>query len=393
MTAPAPRVVFVLGSYTLGGAETQLASLLEHRPARARHLDLHTVTFLPASAPALAERFARAGVTNTLVNREEMHFPAFFWRLLRVVRELRPDIVHTLLDSSTGAWGRLAARLAGVPAIMHSDLSLMTEGTRAHRLLRPYLDRATARFLPNAEAIAERLTGTGVPRERITVVPCGVDRARFDPAALRGARARAAQRAAWGVPEGAVVAGFLGRFAEVKRLDVLLDAVAALPAEARPDYLVLAGDGPTMGSVRERVEGDAWLRDRCRLLGAVSDTPAYLGALDYLVLPSETEGLPNAVLEGMAMGLPVVATRVSDVPTLIRGCGFEAEPGDVRSLAEALRVMTALTAEERRALGEVARRRIAEHYDLDAVARTFWDAHLALVRTGAPASARELAAP
>jgi glycosyltransferase involved in cell wall biosynthesis len=379
-----PKVVFVLSSYVVGGAERQLAALIANRPARTSGLRLETITFLPTGSPELAETFEALGVTNTLVNREALRFPAFLTRLVRVLRASRPDIVHTILDSSTGAWGRLAALLAGVRSIMHSDRSLMTQGTRAHFLLRPYLDRATARFLPNAEAIAERLVRSGVPRDKITVVPSGVDLTRFDP------EHTASQRSAWGVPEHAVVAGFLGRFAAVKRLDVLLDAITSLSPDERPDHVVLAGNGPMTPQVEARVDSDPWLAEHCRLLGTVHDVTGFLASIDYLVLPSEIEGLPNVVLEAMAMRRPVVATRVSDVPTLLGDTGFLADPGEVASLREALRQMQSLTPAAREALGRRARARVEQRYDLRVVAERFWQAHLDLLP---PAKRDGLGAP
>ena len=366
-------IVMVMSAYRLGGTERQLASLIEHRPSYAKDLELHTITFLEPSSEAIVRRFVQEGVHNTLVDRRTRSFPSFFFGIARTMARLKPDVVLTLLDSSIGAWGRLAAWLVGVRNIVHSDQSLMVEGTRAHLFLRPFLDRVTRRFLPNAEAIAARLVRDGVPAERITVIPTAVDLGLFDPVSVRGARE------AWGVPSDAVVAGFVGRFAEVKRIDILLDAMLELPLDRRPDYLVLAGDGPTMPAVREHVNGDAWLADRCILLGTIDAIPEFMASIDFLVLSSRIEGLPNVVLEAMAMARPVVATRVSDVPAVIEGCGFLAEPLDVASLAGAIAEMMALTPEQRDRLGRAGRQRIELEYDLDKVAKRFWDAQLELV--------------
>lgn len=364
------KIVFVMNGFMLGGAEKQLATLFSARPSFMNDIDVHIITFLPTRSPLIANWFAAMGVKSTLVNREAMAFPSFFWKLVKTIRSMRPQIVHTLLDSSTGAWGRLAAWMAGVPNIFHSDLSLREEGTRAHLLLRPYLDRLTRRFLPNAEATAERLMRSGVPREKILVIPNGVDLDKFSPESV------GSPRTAWGIPDAAVVAGFLGRFHPIKRLDLLLDAVTRLPVDDRPDYLMLGGDGPTMPTVRERVAADPWLSERCRLLGEVTDVPGFMAGIDYLVLCSDTEGLSNAVLEAMAMQKPIVATNVSDLPKLIRNVGFTANVGDATSLAHALRQMRQLSAEERLAMGKAARDRVLAHYDLKVIGKRFWQAHL-----------------
>jgi len=163
------------------------------------------------------------------------------------------------------------------------------------------------------------------------------------------------------------------------RRAVLAAAVRALPEEDRPDHVVFAGDGPTMPLVRSLVDGDPWLQARCRFLGMIEDTAEFLAAIDYLVLSSETEGLPNVVLEAMAMSRPVVSTGVSDIPRVIEGAGVVAERGDVATFAAALRAMQRRTPAERRELGEHGRRRVERDYDIVEVAERFWRAHAALL--------------
>jgi len=367
------RIVFVLPHYGVGGAEKQLANLILHRPPNAKDFDVVTITFLAASSADVTNRFERAGATNVLVDRGVLSFPRFFYRLVRVVAYLRPTVVSTILDSSVGAWGRLAAVLTGVPLIVHSDRLLATEGSRVHYLLRPFLDRRTNRFLPNATAIADRLVGDGVPRSKIVVMPNGVDLDVFDPDRAKS------MRGALGLGDDAVVLGYLGRFAPFKRVDLLVRAVLRLAPEDRPDHLLLAGDGPTMPEVRELVDADPWLRQHCTFLGTIDDTPSFLASIDYLVLPSESEGLPNVVLEAMAMCRPVVSTRVSDVPVLVDNTGFLADPSDDGSLADAILAMQRQGVEGRARLAGLARKRIEAYYSIDVAAKRFWDAHTELL--------------
>lgn len=368
----APKVLFIMASYAVGGTELQLASLIADRPAWAADYRLETITFLPPRSPEVVRRFSDLGVRNTLIDREQTSFPRFFTRLLREVRRSRPDVLHAMLDSSTGAWGRLAGVMARVPAIVQSDRSVVEEGTGVHLRLRPFLDRHTQRFLPNAHAIAERLKRKGVPAERITVVPSGVDLGRFDPVRIlpRGEFRKRAEE---------TVAGFVGRFHAVKRLDLLLESLMLLPEAQRPDRLVLAGDGPEADAVRSRVAEDAWLSEHVVLVGTCDDVPAFLADVDYLVLSSEVEGAPNAVIEAMAMGKPVVATKVSDVPAIVDGAGFLAEPGSAPSLAAAIGAMQRLGPEARGRLGAAGRERVEQGYDMRVVAERFWDAHRKLL--------------
>lgn len=367
-------VSFVMAAYSMGGMELQLAALLRERPEWARGLRLEVITLLPSASVEVERQFRDLGVEATTIDRSKLSFPMFLGHLVGHMRRTRPRIVHTQLDASAGTWGRLAALLAGADAVIQSDLSLMVGGTPVQRRLRRFLDARTTLFLPNATAIRDRLVATGVRPERIKVLMPGVDLSRFDH---RSVPPRS------GSGEG-LVAGFLGRFDPVKRLDVLLEALKLLPHDARPAKLLLAGDGPTRPEVERLITTDPWLTSHCELVGRQEDVPAYLRRLDYLIHPSEIEGLPNAVLEAMAMGRPIVATRVSDVPMVVADAGFLADPADAASLASAIRKMQSLGAEERLQLGALARSKIERDHDLAEVSRRFWEAHAALapIRVG-----------
>jgi glycosyltransferase involved in cell wall biosynthesis len=318
--------------------------------------------------PALVRRLAALDVPVHTIDRAALSFPAFLWALVRCFRQLAPRVVHTFLVGSTSTWGRLAAKLAGVPHVVLSDLSLDPSPSRAQRLIDPWLHRVTSRFLPNARPIVERLAREGAPRDRIVLLRNGIDLERFDPDRV------ASPRDAWGIAQGETVVGFLGMFRPEKRPDLLLDALLTLPASRRPDRVVMAGDGALMPEVRRRVASDAWLRERCTLLGVVDDSAAFLRGIDVLALPSDTEGLPNAVLEAQAMGVPSVATAVSDVPELVADAGIVVPAGDAERLGEAIAELCAMPADERRELGRRGRRRVVA-YALPGAAERFWAAH------------------
>lgn len=370
------RIVFILPNYGVGGAEKQLAALISNRPPYAKSIGIHTITLLPPTSAHVSELFAEAGAQNTLVDRSSMAFVPFLQALTRTIRRLNPSIVSTFLDSSVSTWGRLASLLAGVPKRVQSDRQLEPEGNWPHRILRPVLDRFTDRFTPNAHAIADRLIHSGVAKERIQVVPNGVDLHLFNTETVTS------MRRDLGIPTDAIVLGFLGRFAQVKRLDLLLSAVQKLDYHDRPDTILLGGDGPLMAEIRALVNNDSWLSQHCIFLGTVDNTPAFLATIDYLVLASDSEGLPNVVLESMAMRKPVIATSVSDVPRMIGDSGLLVEPGNGAALAAKIAVMQNLDRAARQALGNLAHSRVKEHYSIESSARRFWDAHLGLVHPG-----------
>lgn len=364
-----PHVVFVLGGLTMGGAESQLTSLLEAGRSAWSAWRVTVLTLTTSRDASLARRLEAASVRLVTVDRSTSGFARFFARLARWFRRERPDVVHTMLGGSAGTWGRLAARVAGVPRVVHSDRSLAPRRTAWQRRLEPLANRVTDRFFTNAAAVATRLRADGVDDAKIRVVANGVDLARFDGAS------GAELRTTWGVSDSARVAGYLGMLRPEKRPGLLLDAVEVLPEIDRPDRIVFAGDGVLMSEIRDRVERTPWLREHVRLLGLVSDTPAFLAAIDVLVLTSDTEGLPNAVIEAMAAGVPCIATRVSDVPDLVSDNGFVVEPGDAPAMAEALRRVQRMPENELRALGRNGRVRAEATFELGRAAQRFHAVH------------------
>jgi glycosyltransferase involved in cell wall biosynthesis len=363
------KILFVMSSFTIGGAEKQWAQYLSAKPRNVA-VDLEIIVFFPSSSASVEKSFKDLGVKVTLIERAKLPFHKFLWQLYTHMRTSKPTLVHTVMTGSMGTWGRLAAFLAGVPHIIHSDRSLHPDDTRIQLALRPFLDRFTHRFLPNAHATADWLVSRGIPRRKITVMPNVTNVEKFNPCKVKSVRAT------WAIPETATVAGYIAKFRPEKRIDLLLDAVLLVPENERPDYLVMGGDGPMMPKVKARVEADPWLSKHCRLLGIVEDTPSFLASIDYTLLTSDNEGSPNVVLEAMAMEKPVVATKVSDVPRILEGAGILAEIGNAKSIAEGIRKMQRLSKEERAKLGKRGREKILETFELSKAAKVFWDAHL-----------------
>ncbi len=364
-----PKILFVMSSFTMGGAEKQWAQYLSAKPKHV-DVDVEIIVFYPPSSASVEKSFKDLGVKVTLIERSKLSFPQFFWQLVRYMQHSKPTIVHTVMTGSMGTWGRLAAFLAGVPTVIHSDRSFNFDDTKLQLALRPLLDRFTHRFLPNAHATADLLVSRGIPRRKITVMPNVTNVEKFNP------RQVASIRSDWGIPESATVVGFLAKFRSEKRIDILLQALLLVPENERPDYLVLGGDGPEMPKVKAQIEADPWLKQHCRLVGLVEDTPAFLASVDYTLLTSQIEGSPNVVLEAMAMEKPVVSTKVADVPRILEGAGILVEVNDPSSIANGIRKMQNLSKLERAALGKKGREKILETFELSKAAKVFWDAHL-----------------
>ena len=212
-----PKILIVLNNLSIGGAENQLMQLICARPPFMQGTDVEVLTVgrPPQDESTFREQLKAQEVKVSTVARKDYSFPLFLKELTLTIKRARPDIVHTLLSSSAGTWGRLAAILAGVPIIFHSDLTLYPQGLqRVNHVLRPFLDLRTKRFFPNADTIAAAIIKKGVPPAKIEVIPCGVNLERFTPGVIPS------RRREWNIPEDAVVGGFLARFAPVKRLDL-----------------------------------------------------------------------------------------------------------------------------------------------------------------------------
>jgi glycosyltransferase involved in cell wall biosynthesis/O-antigen/teichoic acid export membrane protein len=249
------------------------------------------------------------------------------WRLMALVRRLRPHVLHAHLFHANLA-ARLLGRLAGARRVV----STVHVVERRALPLRFALERLTAR-LDDRTVCVSRAVATfararlGVTPGRLRVVENGVDLSRY---AAGGDRASA--RAALGLPEGGLVVGAVGRLDPQKGLDLLVRAFARLRG---PATLALAGAGPEEARLRALV-ASLGLDERVVLLGRRQDVPRVLAALDVFCMPSRWEGFGLALVEAMAAGLPVVASAVDSLPEVLADGGLLVAPDDVDALARAL---------------------------------------------------------
>jgi len=316
------KVLHIVTGLAAGGAERQLALLLRHLPDRHR-CEVATLT----NPGTVAAELRAAGFTvHDLAmrgNRDLGVLP----RLTRLIRAGRYDLVHTHLYRA-GLYGRLAARLAGVRAVVATEHSLQAgviEGRPTGRGVRA-LYLAAERLGSVTVAVSGQVAGVladwGVPARRIALLPNGIDAARYAlPTASRAAQ-RQNLRADLGLPQQAWVIGGVGRLVPGKRFEVLVDALAELRAVAGPHpglrepWLLLVGAGPERAALEARA-ARLGVRDRLLLTGERDDVPELLTAMDVLASPSAEETFGLAALEGLAAGLPVLHSAcpaLDDVP-------------------------------------------------------------------------------
>ncbi|WAL96868.1 glycosyltransferase [Streptomyces sp. Je 1-369] len=340
------KVLHIITGLGVGGAEQQLRLMLRHLPTDS---DVVALTNAGTVAQAIAADGIRVTDLGMSGNRDLAALP----RLVRIIRAGRYDVVHTHLYRAC-LYGRIAARMAGVRAVVATEHSLgdsqmegrpLTAGVRALYLAGERLGRVTVAVSP---AVGARLHRWGVPRQRIRVVPNGieVERFRFDPAS------RARTRQHLGLPSGAFVVGGVGRLTAGKRFDVLLRAAAQLPDDV---VVVLVGSGPEEPELR-RLAHRLGLDGRVRFVGesthetspevsregdaavGAPDLPSLLSAMDALASPSPEEAFGLALVEGLASGLPVLYASCPAVEGLdaAERSGAAYCPSDPDSFAQAL---------------------------------------------------------
>ena len=354
------RVLQIL-TQTGGGPVDHAADVAVELAARG-----HESHLAGPDCPAL-ERAERRGVA---VHRVAMAHKADLpgaWRLLRLIRSLRPDVLH-LQDRRAGLIGRLPGvatqsmavvyTLHGVPESL-GHLVAGNVGVQAPRRYDALLYFHAERWLatrsggpvvvPSEPVAGYARDQIGLPSDQVRVVRNGVDADRFHPGPERP-------------PHDALEVVWLGLMGPVKRVPLLLDVVDAVP-QVR---LTLLGDGVDRPGVEAAVDRRG-LRDRVRLRGSVADPAPALREADLFVLPSAAENLPLALLQAMASGLPVVASRVGGIPDLVRDGtdGLLVAADRPEELVAAVRAL-AEDPERRHSLGRSARARVMEGFSVGA---------------------------
>lgn len=349
-------IAHVLSSFALGGQERVALDLAGSQVDEGHRV--HAISLAPLPDGLLRDEFARRGVVVHTVSKGRGVDPTVVARLAMLFRRERVEIVHTH-NPQPLFYGALAGRLAGA-TVVHTKHGVNPARGRqlwlrrlGGRLAHAYVavSGATARVArDNAEC----------PAARLRTIANGV--------ALEGfganAEARRAVREELGIPAAAFVFGTVGRMSPEKDHTLLVRAARPLLSEAT--QLVIVGDGSEASRVRDEARGSPWIH----LPGSRNDVSRLLASFDAFVLSSRSEGLPLALVEAMASGLPIVATDVGGVREVLDAAGMVVPSRDERALAEAMRSIRGGGAQD---LGARARVR-AKQFD----ARRMNDEYLAL---------------
>lgn len=357
-----PRVFHLIKGLGRGGAECLLPQTI-----RWGERYRYSVGYFLPSKDALVAELDSLGVPVTCF--EARSNTALLLRVGAVARWLhrgRADLLHIHLPLA-GVVGRLAARQRGVP-VVYTEHNLQDRYHPWTRLANQWTWNLQRQVVAVSREVADSIEshlGTAVP---VQVVHNGIEVGPLP----RPSRMGSPVRHALAIPDDAPVVGTVAVFRDQKRLDLWLEAAARLhgdPAPEHPAHFLLVGDGPLRASLEDRVR-NLGLGGRVHLPGLQEDVRPYLAAMDVFLMSSRYEGLPLALLEAQAAGLPVVATAVGGVPEVIRDgrTGILVPFGEVGALVAALERLLGDPG-FRRAMGDRGRRRVESEFSVHRMVR------------------------
>jgi glycosyltransferase involved in cell wall biosynthesis len=372
-TAREPRaVVYVVASMITGGTQTHLLQVfrfLDRRRFTPHLFCLRDAGDLLDAARALGVPVATFGMRGTPSSPRDLVGLA---RMVARLRGLRPAVVHAYLLRGN-FYGAVAARVARVPVVVTSKRGLHAPAGAAERIAVTVSNRLSDVITGNSEQVLTFTREVEAPGAApLEMIPSGIDVERFDPARHRPVDE------AWAEGPGPVI-GSITTFKPRKGYRTLFEALARLAPRFPDVRLVVAGES--------RLDGEAaplarrlGISDRLVLLGLREDVPRLLASVDLFVLPSETEGMSNALLEAMAMARPVIATAVSGNAEVVEDgrSGLLVPVGDAVAL-EAAVARLLRDPGMRRALGRAARRRVVDEYSAPAMVRRMEDLYARLL--------------
>lgn len=376
--SPRIPVAVFLTSFDSGGTERQMTELI--RRLDRRKFDVHVACFHRQGACLPRVEARVADVTEFPISG--FRSPSTLTRFAAFARWCRRRRVAVVqaADIYANAFALPAAALARVPVRVGSRREVHPTRGRGLETLQKLGYAAAHRIVANSEVGAARLRSEGIAADRISVVRNGLDLEAFG---LRSSPPRRHR----------IIS--VGRLRPEKAHEVLIAAVARLRPAWRDVKLRLVGEGPREAALREMV-ASLGLEDCVEFLGHRDDVPGLLREADVFVLPSRTEASPNAVLEAMGAGLPVVACRVGGIPEAVTDgvTGLLVPPDDVTELAGAVFHLFATPSAGER-LGFAARRYVESHYSFSRMVSAFENLYLSeLTRRGykvaAPGLQRDL---
>lgn len=364
------KVLHVISSLNLGGAEMMLRRLVESNSGSDSEAVVVSLTTLGVIGESLLSR----GVSvHTLGMSSPLDFPITLWRLIRLIRRYRPDVVQTWMYHAD-LIGGLASRLAGSCAVVWGVRSTsIPQGRWSVTYWVVRLCAFGSNFIPDRIICCARSARIShiqlnYAEDKLVIIPNGYDFFAFQ----FNMETRRAARAQLGINEGNIVVGVVGRFDPLKDFHNFISSAAIVAAENENVHFLMVGRGNEWSNAKlcRWIEG-VGLIDRFHLVGQQADVARFLSAMDIFCLSSVREAFPNVVVEAMAMGLPCVVTEAGDAAIILDDEDYVVPVKDSASLANALLKMCRLDPIARKSLGESNAEKVRSRYDIEIIRQKY----------------------
>ena len=358
------KVAYLIDTLEQAGAEKQLVTVATGLNRSRFEPSVICLTRMGFYEKDLRE----AGIPVFLIGKRHKLGIHAYRRLRALLREIAPDILHTWMFTCN-LYGRLAARGSSVKTLA-SEVSADPTKSSVRLAVDRILAASTSAFYMNSRKVAQFYhERCGIPFEKITVIPNGVEPRVAEPVDL----------ASLSVPNDSYVICCAGRLSQEKGFDRMIRAIALDGMRHRKIFLLIVGEGPLkdfLQSLAERLG----VADRVRFLGHRQDLLRIIRAADVFVLPSLYEGMSNVLMEAMVQGKPCIATAVGGVDELIVNgeSGIVIPRSDPELIAEAVSYLME-SPEESARLGRAGQERMARHFSVQENVRRFEELYLSLV--------------
>ena len=375
-TSERPLVLHVLYRFDTGGLENGVVNLLNRMPADQFR---HAVLAIDKVVPAFAARLQRKDIGLFELNKPPGHALKLYPRIWRLLRELRPSIVHT--RNLAALETQLVAAAAGVPVRIHGEHGRDVEDLDGTNKKQQFIRRLYSPFVHRYVTVSKELQGylvdrVGIAPNRVQQIYNGVDTDKFQPAA----NGRGAIEGCPFQGTEVFIVGTVGRMQMVKNQTLLARAFVRArqvnPEATQALRLVMVGEGPLRAQAQQILD-EAGMGPWAWLPGERQDVHLIMRGLDAYVLPSLAEGVSNTILEAMATGLPVIATDVGGNAELVVNLetGVVIPSEDVEAMASALVSMSCQRAQTA-LMGQRARQQAQQRFSLSAMTTAYVDLYM-----------------
>ena len=364
-------VMHVIVGLSIGGAEMMLKRLIEHQHKSSSCL--HFVVSLTDIGKVGLLLQGKGVDVEALGMRGFFDIPRVLWRLARIMRSKRPDIIQTWMYHADFLGG-LAAWIVGNPRVIWGVRCTEIPQRRVSTTgLIVFISSLLSWFVPRkivccAEAAQIAHSRKGYDNTKMVVIPNGYDLDCYNSSP----EFRQKSREAFGFTNEDIIVGIVGRFDPLKDHKNFIRAATLAATNVSKLKFLMVGRGIDSKTVTL----DLWLKEsgishKFILAGERNDIPSCLAAMDVFCLSSSDEGFPNVVCEAMAMKVPCTVTDAGAASEIVGSTGIVVAPKDSCALAEALETMINLGASERSRLGELARERVSENYSIEIASTRF----------------------